>query len=1180
MAFLSSASKATKITLGTVAGLTVLVGLVPYLITWNEYKNLITDKVSAELGRDMDINGNIRFSILPRPEAHISQIIIKNPAGTTSENFLQLEQLDVAVALWPLLRKEIEIEKITLVKPAITLEKTANGGNNWTFESTTPKDETQKETASDNASGTSLKINDISLEDAYIRYVDTPNKSVQTVGPINANLSLESLKGPYNATGTLTYNKMPLAFDAKVGASDSDTASMPIQANLGLDNKNLTVDFKGQIKTGDAMAVSGDILAQSKNLSSVLSALSADGKKSNLPAAVNRFDLKSQILYSNNKIALPGLQIKGDGLDIIADTVITTGNRMSVTSDIGRFVVPASLVGGDNKAASSNSKNNEPLAVTLENGFKSAQSILDIALPTAPLDVIITADAITLPNQPSLRDVRLAASSDTKQFTLQSLQARLPANTRIDISAKAPLNAQNKPSQLIASINARSDNPAAALSNDASAANKADPIAVNATATLTHQSLKIEPLQITQQGQTLNGSATYQPTAAVPLQLAVRGGALNLDSFTSGNTKSADKAETKSTSANDSILNRLKGFRAQFDVAIDRVITGGKNLRNVKAEGLFSDKGLDLQQAQANLEGLSLAAKGTIGKLSPLGDLNMNIEGQTANLSNTLQALGNPQARNLGATSFQGSVKGDLAKMAINMDAKLDQGSGKVNGSVLGLDNNKPGFDGTIALSHPETATIVRNFAKMNPGSALGAFALNATVTYAGETIKADNFSLKLGSAGGLNGSVNVTPKGQQKDINATIKADKLDLAALMGEAPSETNKAASNASSTANSGWSRDPVNLDMIRNLNGKVSVKIGELLYQKFVIKNFNNDLDFVNGSLKLNDLSATLFDAGRLVVNGTLTPAPQGQAHKGQFAVNIKDTDAVKFFNAMDSELFTKGTFSAEQQLSFSGASPYQIINSLSGDGQLKIRDAIANGIDLDALAEKFDRPNSLSDFGNILKQASAGGTTTIGDVDVPLSIRNGVATIAQTAVKTKLTETNFGGTADLPSKMVNMGGQIRFTDQKNMPPLGLKITGPFNAPRKEFDSQSVSNFFVQKGTDKLQEKAADKLDKLLGDKVPGLSGLLGGGAASKNAVETPTTNTTPQATPDAPVSKTPESAPVQNNVAPAPVPPVETPTPPTAPEAPTTQPLSKKEQQKQDLENAAGQLLQGILGGSR
>jgi uncharacterized protein involved in outer membrane biogenesis len=1179
MAFLSSASKATKITLGTAAGLTVLVGIVPYLITWNEYKSLITDKVSAELGRDMDINGNIRFSILPRPEAHISDIVIKNPAGTTSENFLQLEQLDVAVALLPLLKKNIEVEKITLVKPAITLEKTANGGNNWTFESKTKKD---TEAADESATGseTSLKINDIALQDAYIRYVDTPNKSVQTVGPINANLSLESLKGPYTAKGTLNYNKIAVDFDALVGALDQTTQAMPIQASLGLNNKNLTLNFKGDVKTGDATAVSGDLTAQSSDLSAVLSALSADGKKTTLPAALNHFDLKSQILYSNNKIALPGLQIKGDGLDVIADTIVTTGNRTSVTTDIGRFVIPASLVGGDAKS-SAPAKASEPLAVTLENGFKSAQSILDIAFPTAPLDIIVTADAISLPNQPSLRDVRLAASSDAQQFTLQALQARLPANTRIDITAKAPLGQDNKPTALTATVNARSDNPAAAFSNSQAPVGKADPIAVNTTATLTRKALTLQPVQITQQGQTLNGSVTYQPTSAVPLQLALRGGVLNLDSFT-GDKKTADAPKADETKASgDSILNRLKGFKAQFDVAIDRVIASGKNLRGVNVQGLFSDKGLDLQQAQANLEGLALSAKGSVGKLAPLGDLNMNIEGQTSNLSSTLQALGNPQARNLGATSFAGTVKGDLTKLAVNMDAKLDQGNGKINGNVLGLDKNKPGFDGTIALSHPETATIVRNFAKMNPGSALGAFALNATVTYAGETIKADNFSLKLGSAGGLDGSVNVTPKGQQKDVNATIKSTKLDLAALMGEAPSETNKAAPNANSSANQGWSRDPINLDVIRNLNGKVNVKIGELLYQKFVIKDFNNDLDFVNGSLKLNDLSATLFDAGRLVVNGTLVPAPQGQAHKGQFALNIKDTDAVKFFKAMDSELFTKGTFSADQQLSFTGASPYQIINSLSGDGHLKIRDATANGIDLDALAEKFDRPNSLTDFGNILKQASAGGTTDIGNVDVPLSIRNGVATIAQTAIKTKLTETSFGGTADLPTKMVNMGGQIRFTEQKNMPPLGLKVTGPFSAPRKEFDSQSVSNFFVQKGTDKLQEKATKKIDKLLGDKIPGgLSGLLGGGAAAttNSNTTTPAADTPAASTPAATPTTTPtttETAPAQNNVTP-----VQTPTAPTAPEAPTTQSLSKKEQQKQDLENAAGQLLQGILGGGR
>ncbi len=1178
MPFLSSASKATKISLGIVAGLVLLIGVVPYVITWNQYKSVITDKVAAQLGREMEINGNVRFSILPRPEAHVSDIVIKNPAGSTTKNFLQLDQLDVAVALFPLLRKNIEIEKITLVKPAITLEKMANGANNWTFTPTkTEKTEDAKpDTAAEQA--TSLKINDIDLQDAFIRYVDTPGKSVQTIGPINAKLNLESLQGPYGAKGDITYNKAPITFDVVVGAKDAETKIMPVTADLNIGGKDMTARFKGNITQGDALSVSGDITAQSNDVASVLNAIAPasgkdaakDAKKTELPKGLNSFDLKSQLLYSANKIALPGLQIKGDGLDILADTIITTGARTNVSLDISRLSVPPSLVGGDDAGSADNKKSDHtPLVEVMQNGFNSAQKILDIAMPTAPLDIIVSADAISLPGKPSIRDMRLAASSDQNQFTLQSLQAKLAGNTHIAVTAKAPLGADKKPTQLTTTLVMSSDNPALAFSADATtnAAGKNDPISINATATLNRKSLLLQPVQITQQGQTLNGAIVYEPKAAMPLAVSLRGGALNLDSFKSADAakSAAASGDTAKTDSSSSILNRLKGFKAQFDVAIDKVITGGKNLRHVTAKGTFSEAGLNLQQAQANLEGLALGTAGTIGKLSPVGDLNLTVQGNTANLSQTLQALGNAEARNLGTTSFNGTVKGDLAKMALNLDAKLDQGAGKINGNVLGLDDGKPGFDGTIALNHPETATIVRNFAKMSPTSNLGAFALNAKINYAGDTIKADNFAVKLGSAGGVTGSVDVTPKGTQKDINATIKADKLNLAALMGDdTPNAAAKgSASGPAAHGNDGWSRDPINLETLRNLNGKVTVKVGELLYKDFVIRNFNNDLAFANGTMKLNDLSADLFEAGRFVVNGTLDAGAAGQAHKGQFNINFKDTDAAKFFNALDSKLFQSGTFSGQQQLNFNGASPYQIINSLNGDGQLNIRKAVANGIDLDALAAKLDRPNSVSDFMAIADQAQAGGTTDIGDVDVPISIRNGIATITQTTVKTKLTATNFGGTADLPAKLVNMSGQITFTEQKNMPPLSLRITGPFSAPRKELDKNTLQQFALQKGLGKYQDKITNKIDKLIGDKIPGGSGgALGGalgnllGVKPKAAVPvvTPAAETpTPRAAPvSAPAVVEPVAAPAAVEPAPAAATPepaaAATPTPDAAPAA--------------------------------
>lgn len=1164
MAFLSSASKATKITLGTLAGVIVLIGVVPYIITWNQYKSVITDKVSEQLGREMQINGDIRFSILPRPEAHVSDILIKNPKGAASENFIQLKQLDVAVALLPLLAKNIEIEKITLVKPAITLEKMANGGNNWTFEPTKQeKKEDAKPTEAD--ADTSLKINDIALEDAYIRYVDTPAKSIQTVGPINANVSLESLAGPYAAKGTLTYNNTPIAFDVKTQGKNVETGAMPLLADLVVGNKALNSHFDGTITSGGKLEVSGNLTAQSSDVPAVAAAFSADGKKPNLPQALRIFELKSQVLYSADKIALPGLQIKGDGLDVIADTVITTGKRTNVTMDIGRLVMPQSLIGGGANPAATNSNSSEPLVDTMRNGFNSAQAILDIAFPTTPLDIIITADAISLPGKPSIRDMRLAASSDTNQFTLQTFRAKLAGNTNINVTAKAPLNEAKKADQLSATLSLTSDNLSQAFAADGTAASGKDPINVSTTATLNRQALKLEPLQVTQQGQTLNGTVVYQPTADMPLNLALRGGVLNLDSLTGKTDADATAAATKpadTKAGSNSILNRLKGFKAQFDVAIDRIVTGGKNLRSVVAKGVFSDAGLNLQQAQANLEGLALSANGRIGQLSPVGDLDLTVQGSTSNLSQTMQGLGNKEARNLGATSFGGTVKGDLSKIALNIDAKLDQGTGKIAGNVLGVDTGKIGFDGKVNVNHPDTATIVRNFAKMSPTGALGPFGLDATVAYAGETIKADNFTLKLGTAGTVNGSVNLTPKQNgQKDINANIQADRLNLAALMGDETATAKPGAKSApaAKSANESWSRDPINLEFIRTLNGKIAVKAGEILYKDFVIRNFNNDIAFAGGVMKLNDLSADLFDAGRLVVNGTLTAGTEGKAHNGQFNVDVKDTDAVKFFKALDSELFAKGSFSAQQQLNFNGASPYQIINSLNGDGQFKLRDAVVNGLDLDALAAKMDRPNSVSDFTGILQQAKAGGTTTIGDVDVPVSIRNGVATIAQTTVKTKLTETAFGGTADLPSKTVNMGGQIRFVEQGNMPPLGLKITGPFSAPRKEFDNQSVTKFLIQKGTAKYQDKAIEKLDKLIGDRIPGgANGQLGGAignllglptskATSVPAVPAPesTTNISPAET------ATPVTVPVQAVPEPTPAPasvetPAATPVPAAAP----------------------------------
>jgi uncharacterized protein involved in outer membrane biogenesis len=1137
-----------------VGGLFVLTLVAPWLITLNQYKTLIQQKAFEATGRELAINGDVRFGILPSPYARLTDVVVKNPAGATSKDFATVKALDVGVALAPLFSKKVQVTHITVSEPAVTLEIMANGQNNWQFTPQEKTPEAAKEEPSTAASSSALSIDDFTIEKAYIRYIDVPKKSQQMVGPIDGTFKIDSLQGPISGKGSITVlNDLPIRFETTVDTLPSEANGViPFKLALDVLNKSATADFNGSIQKGDDIAARLESAIAVPDLEKILGAISKDGKAPELPAYLKgKTVITGAIDYKDKQAKSSNLVIRAGGMEIAASLLADLQDKTSITLDLSNIVLPPELAQQAKASASAKSTSDTNLAETLEKSFASAAGLLDTAVPTSPLNIVVTAAQLPLPGQPILRDVRLAASSQASGITIQNVEAKLPGNTFFQLHGQLPANKDGKIDHATLNTKFSTQNMQAALGNEGATA--ASPISLQTTAILTRAELRLQPLQITQNNQTIQGDVVYTPKAADALVVDIKGSALDLDSLL-GKSDAAPAASAKTETASKTSgdpLAKLQGLKARITADIGSLTYQNKTAKQVTLQANVSSKGLSLPQARiGDLGGMVITANGKIDRLSPLSGAEFNAQAKTPSLSQTLKALGNSAAENLGASQFDVTANGNADNLKIALNGTIDQGKIAVNGTAKSL-NTSPAFTGKIDVSHPETATIVRNFGGLKPVVNFGAFALQTNLTYGADTLKADDVVVKLGSAGTLQGHVNITPDNGTRKVDAALKADKLALAALMGD-DTQTSSAAVDTSSAnkADEGWSKEPINLSSLRNLNGSATVDVGELLYKKFIIKNFKTDLKFADNKLNFNAFKGNLFDAGSFSINGQLAPGAENQAHRGDFNITVDKTDAAKLFVALGSEPFKKGTLDMNQKIAFNGASPYALVSSLNGDGQLKITEGVVNGIDLDGLAAKLDRPNSLSDFSAIINQARAGGETAIGDVTIPVTIRNGVVQVQNTVIKTQKTELGLNGTVNLPPKQVNLNGQITFTEQRNLPALALNVTGPMSNPQKNFDTRSFTSFYAQKATEKLQEKVQDKLGKFLG--IP--------------KAETPAAAT--------PATETPAAATPSTDNAPAGVPAPVAPTAPTAP-APT------KAQSKDDaIKQLGGQMLNNLFGSQK
>ena len=175
----------------------LLVG--PGLWDWNGYKPEILERIKAETGREMAIDGDLSLAVLPSPRLAVAGVRIANIKGATAPEFARFKSLNVRVRLMPLLSGRIEVESIELIDPVIELEKLADGRLNWEIGAAPGKDAKETPTsASDRASVTdhqSFALDRLVIKGGRLIYRDAALGTVERLDNLNVVASAASLAG-------------------------------------------------------------------------------------------------------------------------------------------------------------------------------------------------------------------------------------------------------------------------------------------------------------------------------------------------------------------------------------------------------------------------------------------------------------------------------------------------------------------------------------------------------------------------------------------------------------------------------------------------------------------------------------------------------------------------------------------------------------------------------------------------------------------------------------------------------------------------------------------------------------------------------------------------------------------------------------------------------------------------
>ena len=151
----------------------------------NSYKELIVEKTKEATGRELTLAGDIDVSMFPRLGFSLGSTQFGNAPGFGDVPMASVEDVDINVALLPLLKGKVEASKVKLHGLKMNLHKNAQGVTNWddlVSESESSEDTTETSTETPEFE---LAINGVEITDAELLWQDDQVGTKIQIAPFN-----------------------------------------------------------------------------------------------------------------------------------------------------------------------------------------------------------------------------------------------------------------------------------------------------------------------------------------------------------------------------------------------------------------------------------------------------------------------------------------------------------------------------------------------------------------------------------------------------------------------------------------------------------------------------------------------------------------------------------------------------------------------------------------------------------------------------------------------------------------------------------------------------------------------------------------------------------------------------------------------------------------------------------
>jgi len=320
------------------AGLVVLIllglGVVVWVVDPNVFKTRIETSVSKATGREFTLAGDIELKFFPWLALRTGAGQFGNPPGFQAEPMASWQHARLGARLFPLMRGELEVDRITLEGADVRLMRRADGRGNWEgIGGDTPADPQAKRRH--------VTIDGVDLTDSRLTFVDEAAARRVEITALNLTIGAIDPGKPFTATTIAGLAHMqgfaPEGVRFRVVVPEAALS----EDYSALDVPKFSVELGGMQSEGtirgtfgEATRLEGDVDTNTFDARALLASLGIEAPRTTDPATLTRIDLQSAWKFDAGAISIDPLTLQLD------DTHFTGNFRRGAGEDsVGEFTL-------------------------------------------------------------------------------------------------------------------------------------------------------------------------------------------------------------------------------------------------------------------------------------------------------------------------------------------------------------------------------------------------------------------------------------------------------------------------------------------------------------------------------------------------------------------------------------------------------------------------------------------------------------------------------------------------------------------------------------------------------------------------------------------------------------------------------------------------------------------------